>query len=322
MNILVTGAAGFIASHLCSSLLEQGHHVTGIDNFDPFYDPSIKRNNIDNLTKHDSFHFVEGDIVNLDLLNEIMGSNKVDTVIHLAAKAGVRPSLNNPLEYVEANIKGTVSLMESMRQNNVQDIVIASSSSVYGTCKNIPFNEEAAFDHSISIYATSKQSTELFSKMYSNLYGLNCINLRFFTVYGPGQRPDLAIHKFLKSTLLDEEITLFGDGSMARDYTYIADIVGGIEGAINRVKNNQVGHEVFNLGNNSPVTLKELIETIEKVTGKKCKLNYKEVPPGDVPITYADISKSTELLGYNPKTSLEEGLGNFYQWIKQVYQPS
>ncbi len=316
VKILITGVAGFIGSHLADKFIANGHSVVGVDNFDPFYDRKIKESN---LPAHETIKFFEMDLENQDALTSILKDNPVDVVIHLAAKAGVRPSLKDPLKYVDANIKATVSLMEAMKETNHNKLVFASSSSIYGECKEIPFKEDVEFDHAISVYAASKQSGELFTRMYHNLYKLDIINLRFFTVYGPRQRPDLAIHKFLKANHFGETITLFGDGSMARDYTYVADTVQGIVGATERILKNQKVYETYNLGNSTPVSLSDLIAAIEKTTGRPCEIERKDVPAGDVPITFADISKSQEYLNYNPQTTLEQGLKSMYEWIQTIY---
>lgn len=319
MKILVTGAAGFIGSHLCEKLIDDGHIVHGLDNFDPFYDRKIKESNLDNLKKNELFSFSDLDLEDEFKLKALFDGHRFDCVVHLAAKAGVRPSLKDPLAYVQANVKATVNLLECMNQTNHKNLVFASSSSIYGKSKNIPFTEDDGFDHAISVYATSKQSGELFTKMYHNLYNLDVINLRFFTVYGPRQRPDLAIHKFLKANIKGDKITLFGDGSMARDYTYVSDTVQGVYGAVKRVTEHSGLYETYNLGNSTPVTLTELIEAIEKVTGKKCNIERIEVPPGDVPITFADISNAEKNLSYRPEFKLEKGLKNMLDWINTIY---
>lgn len=316
MNILVTGAAGFIGSHLADKLVAIGHKVVGIDNFDPFYHRSYKDSNISSLVKNANFTLIEGDLEDKSILQQIFSKNKIDVVVHLAAKAGVRPSLLAPIDYLHANINATVNLLEEMRQHHVEKMVFASSSSIYGKCANIPFNEDEKFDHAISIYATSKQSGELFTRMYHNLYNIDTINLRFFTVYGPRQRPDLAIHKFMRSNLEGKEIPFFGDGSMARDYTYVLDTVGGICGAIDRISKNSGIYETYNLGNNTPVTLSALVEAIEETTGKKCQIKRQDVPAGDVPITFANIDRAKKFLNYNPQTDLKKGLNEFYQWLQ------
>lgn len=319
MNYLVTGAAGFIGSNLSEKLLKDGHNVFGIDNFDPFYKREIKEHNLKKLKIFETFKFAEFDLEDEKKLRPVLDGNRFDVIIHLAAKAGVRPSLKAPLAYVDSNIKASVNLLNLMHKTNHRKLVFASSSSIYGKSKVIPFKEDVSFDHAISVYATSKQAGELYNKMFHNLYGIDVINLRFFTVYGPGQRPDLAIHKFLKANLKRETIQVFGDGSMARDYTYVDDTVEGIKGAISRIQDNHKLYETFNLGNSSPVSLNELLDSIEKACGKENIIERTPVPPGDVPITFADISRSKELLGYDPKVDLKTGLENMFKWIKEIY---
>lgn len=316
MSILVTGAAGFIASHLIEELSALGEKIVGVDNFDPFYDVEVKRQNKDALG---AIPFYEGDLCNKELLEKVFSENKIELVVHLAAKAGVRPSLKDPIAYVRANVEATLCLLDTMRRHGVKKLSFASSSSVYGTTATVPFKEDASFDSAISVYATTKQAGELFTRMYHNLYGFDVHNLRFFTVYGPRQRPDLAIHKFMKANLTGEEITVFGNGEMARDYTFVKDTVQGILGSIKVLRRGSKIYESYNLGNSSPVTLKELLETIEKVTGKECVKKAAPVPDGDVPVTFADISKAKRDLGYNPSTNLETGLGLMWRWIQEVY---
>ena len=265
MNVLITGVAGFIGSHLCGELLKEGHRIIGIDNFDGFYNKAIKKKNI--APYEGNVTFIEEDLENKTQLIRSLPKD-IDVVVHLAAKAGVRPSLQNPLDYVDSNVKGTVSLLEIMREKGIKNLVFSSSSSVYGKSRDIPFREDALLGDEISVYAASKRSCEIFIKMYHNLYQLNAINLRFFTVYGEGQRPDLAIHKFLKANYLGETITLFGNGQMARDYTYVKDTIQGVIGAIKRVSSNSDICETYNIGNSHPVSLTSLIASIEKVTGK------------------------------------------------------
>ena len=324
MKILVTGAAGFIGSHLVEALVEDGQKVVGIDNFDPFYRRDIKEKNLETALLSDSFRLKELDICqNAELLKHLE-ENKYDVVVHLAAKAGVRHSMKAPLDYVKVNVGGTVSLMDAMAQTGHKKLIFASSSSVYGRDPRTPFREDQKCDYGMSVYAATKQSGESFTRLYHNIYGFSVINLRFFTVYGPRQRPDLAIHKFLKAALLGEKITVFGDGSMARDYTYIDDIICGAIGSIRRIETLQKSvYETYNLGHNTPVTVGELVAIIEDVCDKKCHTVMNQVIPlGDVPITYADISKASEYLGHSPSLSIREGIKEMYSWICSTYSSS
>ncbi|MDC0253355.1 GDP-mannose 4,6-dehydratase [Bacteriovoracales bacterium] len=319
MRVLVTGAAGFVGSHLSELALERGLNVVGIDNFDPFYDPSLKKENIELALENDRYTFFEGDLRDKKFLESIYNKFQIDCTVHLAAKAGVRPSLQNPFEYISSNIEGTVSIMEVIKTQASKKLVFASSSSVYGQSIKIPFCESDPLSEAISIYAATKLSGENFTKMYHNLYSLDVINLRLFTVYGPRQRPDLAISKFLSSCMKGEKITLFGDGSMQRDYTYVKDIVDGIFSAVERLDLKKGCYEIFNLGNSCPVSLSHLISAVEKTVGKKCIIENKDVPQGDVSITYANIEEAKKYLNYEPKVNLMEGLQIFYNWMKIRY---
>ena len=313
-SVLVTGAAGFIGSHLCEALLERGYKVTGIDNFDSFYDENIKRDNLQASLDHENYTFFQGDAGDTQLLDSI--PHKIDVVVHLAAKAGVLPSLKDPNAYIKANVELSNNILEWMRSNGVQKLVFASSSSVYGNNARIPFSETDDVNEPISPYAFTKRSCELMNHTYHSLYGLDIVNLRFFTVYGERQRPDLAIHKFVRLIMNGQPLTIYGDGETARDYTYYADTVDGIIAAIEYVKNNTGVLETFNLGNHSPVSLKELISAISEAAGIEPKLVYEKMKPGDVNITYASIDKAQKLLNYHPKTNLKEGLRNFIKWYK------
>jgi len=314
MNILVTGAAGFIGSHVCEYYLGLGNSVVGIDNLDDFYPERIKLSNISGIKKNSRFQFHKIDIRDRVSLGPVFSSNEIDVVIHLAAKAGVRPSIDNITEYYDVNVNGTVSLLEEMKHNNVKKMIFASSSSVYGNNKKVPFSESDSVDNPISPYASTKKSGELLCHVYYHLYGFDITCLRFFTVYGPRQRPDLAIHKFSK--LIDEgkPIQFFGDGSTARDYTYIADIVNGIGCAFNNLK----GYNIYNLGESRVINLDKLVKTIENFIGKKAILDHLPLQPGDVKITYADISKARTEIGYSPKYTFEAGVNEFVLWYFQV----
>lgn len=325
MKILVTGGVGFIGSSLCANLLDRGHSVFAIDNFDPFYSRTIKFENLTELKDRPRFEFEMADINDLEALDVIFKDFQPDLVVHAAAKAGVRPSLEDPVSYAVANIQGTTSVLEVMKNNSVKRLVNCSSSSVYGRREEMMFNENMSLDSALSFYAASKQSAEIIARQYYNLYQVSVINLRFFTVYGPKQRPDLAIHKFLRAAIQAEPITLFGDGTMKRDYTYITDILFGIYGAIDRLSK-QIGpiYEVYNLGNSNPVSLNELVEQIQRVTGRQLSVNYMDIPDGDVPVTFADITLAKKFLGYAPVVPLAHGLENFYAWMlnKKLYLDS
>ncbi|WP_207424049.1 GDP-mannose 4,6-dehydratase [Desertivirga brevis] len=310
-HILVTGGAGFIGSNLIKELLKDPDtHVSSIDNFDPFYSIEQKRLNIGAFTENANFDFIEGDIRNIEDLRKI---RNIDVIVHLAAKAGVRPSINNPVLYQDVNVSGTQTLLEFAKERGIKQFVFASSSSVYGVNQNVPWHEEEKL-LPISPYASTKLSGEMLGHVYSHLYDIRFIALRFFTVYGPGQRPDLAIHKFFKSILQNQPIPVYGDGSTSRDYTFVADTVKGVIAAINYDKSN---FEIINLGNHKTVTLSELIEAVEKACGQKAIIDRQPEQPGDVPQTYANISKAQELLGYNPSTNLHDGLQSFFAWFKE-----
>lgn len=320
-TILVTGGAGFIGSHLCEKLLLEGNKVITIDNFNNFYDPSIKRNNIKEIIKtcevngidKENFSLYEGDFRDLDFLEEVF-ENKIDSIMHLAAMAGVRPSIENPKLYYDVNITGTLNLLDKCRENGIKQFVFASSSSVYGNNEKVPFAESDRVDNPISPYAATKKSGELLCHTYNHLFDINIACLRFFTVYGPRQRPDLAIHKFTDLIIEGKEIPFFGDGTTSRDYTYIDDIISGIVSSINYVNTEEKVFEIFNIGGDKTVSLKEMVEIIEETVGKKAKLNKLPMQPGDVNRTCADISHSNRVLGYAPKTTFKEGIKKFYDW--------
>lgn len=312
-NILVTGGAGFIGSNLVDSLLESSENrVTCLDNFDSFYDPKVKKGNIKTHVGKSNFTLVEGDIRKLSELKSKL-SNQYDVIIHLAAKVGVLPSLQKPQIYTDVNVMGTQKLLEFARQSHCKKFIFASSSSVYGVNPHVPWNEKESVLMPISPYASTKISGELLGHVYTHLYNFQFIALRFFTVYGPRQRPDLVIHKFIKLISEGKPITMYGDGETERDYTYIDDIASGIIAALNYSKSI---YEIINLGNNKPVKLLKLIKVIEKILGKKAKINKLPQQPGDVPVTFANISKAARLLDYEPKTSLYDGLERFVSWFK------
>ena len=313
---IVTGGAGFIGSTLVEKLLSDQWHVTIIDNYDPFYDKSIKHKNIESFINSPNVDFLEVDIRDFESLKENL-TGEYDVFVHLAAKAGVRPSIESPRLYQEVNVMGTQNLLEISKLRNIKQFVFASSSSVYGVNPNVPWSEDDFVLKPISPYASTKISGELLGHVYSELYGIRFIALRLFTVYGPRQRPDLAIHKFARKILENEPIPVFGDGSTRRDYTFVEDIVSGIVAAMHYDKTN---YEIINLGNHRTVTLTEMIETIEDVFGKKAIINRLPMQPGDVPKTYANIAKAQKLLGYEPSLSFEEGIQRFKEWYSLVGQ--
>ena len=312
MNILVTGAAGFIGSHVCEHFIKFGNSVIGLDNFDDFYPIKFKELNLAELKKCNQFKFYKADIRDNEALNKIFSHGNVEVVIHLAAKAGVRPSIESIEEYYDVNVNGTVSLLEAMRRNKVKKMLFASSSSIYGNNIKVPFSETDPVDNPISPYASTKKSGELLCHVYNHLYNFDITCLRFFTVYGPRQRPDLAIHKFTKLIDEDKSIPFYGDGSTSRDYTYIDDIIEGINCAINHIN----GYQLFNLGESNVITLNQLVATIENALDKKAILNRQPMQPGDVTKTYADISKAKSEIGYNPKFDFETGINEFVKWYK------
>ncbi|MGB4775726.1 MAG: GDP-mannose 4,6-dehydratase [Daejeonella sp.] len=309
-RILLTGGAGFIGSNLTHNLLRSNYHITCLDNFDPFYPRKQKELNVKPFLDHPNYQLIEGDIRNPDVFLQV---GDIDVILHLAAKAGVRPSIQNPILYQEVNVNGTQNLLEFARERKIKQFVFASSSSVYGINKNVPWQEEEKL-LPISPYASTKLAGEMLGHVYSYLHGIRFLALRFFTVYGPGQRPDLAIHKFFKSILNDEPIPVFGNGSTSRDYTYVDDIIKGIESTINY---NQSDFEIINLGNHHTIKLSELIMAIEEICGMPGIINRQPDQPGDVPQTFASIKKAEELLNYYPETELKTGLSKFYQWYKQ-----
>src|ERR1041384_474319 len=313
-NLLITGGAGFIGSHLVDRLLATDvKRITVVDDFNDFYNPSIKRDNIREHLKDPRYSIHEVDIRERAALEQVFNESNFDCVVHLAARAGVRPSLSEPQLYTETNINGTLNLLELARQHDIKQFVFGSSSSVYGINTKVPFSEDDPIRQPISPYAATKGAGELLCHTYSHLYGLRCICLRFFTVYGPRQRPDLAIHKFAKLISEGKPIPVFGDGTTRRDYTYVDDIIAGVRAAIDYDKTN---YEVINLGESRTVELRELIALIETELGRRAEIDRQPPQPGDVPQTFADISKARALLGYHPKTQIEDGLRRFVEWFR------
>jgi UDP-glucuronate 4-epimerase len=312
-KLLVTGCAGFIGSHVCELLLSKGYEVIGVDNFDPFYPRGLKEKNLSHFSSHPGFKFYETDIVNG--LQDIKEPG-IDVIIHLAAKAGVRPSIMQPTEYIKTNIIGTQKVHEFMQANAIHKLVFASSSSVYGNNKSIPFKETDNVDNPISPYAFTKKAGELMNYAFHHLEKADIINLRFFTVYGPRQRPDLAINKFVKKIEHNEQLEIYGDGHSARDYTYVSDTVAGIYNAIIYCIENKGFYHTINLGNKNPVKLIDLVDTIYSNMNTTKNVQYKDMQPGDVDITFADITVAKSILNYNPSIDLNTGIKLFIEWHK------
>ncbi|HOJ50625.1 MAG TPA: GDP-mannose 4,6-dehydratase [Spirochaetota bacterium] len=311
--ILITGIAGFIGSHLAENL---DYEIIGIDNFNDYYDPSIKRDNVrEILSKKKNVIIEEGDIRDKNFLNKIFDKYKIEIVVHLAAMAGVRPSLKKPELYEDVNIKGTMNLLEIMAKKNIKKYIFASSSSVYGNIKEVPFSEDMKIDTPISFYAATKKACEEINHVYHSIYDIDTINLRFFTVYGPRQRPDLAIHKFTKLIYENKPIEVYGDGKQKRDFTYIDDILDGIKKSIQYLNNNKKVFLTLNLGESRTVELSYVISLIEKNLSKKADIIYKDPEPGDLPITFADISKAKKIIGYSPQKEIEDGIKEFINWF-------
>lgn len=314
MNFLVTGGAGFIGSHVCERLLHSGHAVWAFDDLNNFYAPALKQANVRHLQSlAKPFEFVHGDLTHRAALEEVFSGVRFDQVIHLAARAGVRPSLEEPALYQRVNVEGTVNLLEAARGHGTRKITIASSSSVYGVNSKVPFAETDPIFCAISPYAASKLACEALGHVYHHVYGMDVVMLRFFTVYGPRQRPDLAIHKFARLIRAGKPIPVFGDGSTARDYTYIADILEGILACTRQ----EFGYEIFNLGESQTVKLSRLIELLESALGQKAIIDRQPPQPGDVPLTCADVTKARQKLGYDPRVKIEQGIPLFVDWFKQ-----
>ncbi len=311
-TILVTGAAGFIGSHLAEFLVERGDHVVCLDNLNTYYDPAIKRRNVASLLESGSFELVEGDIRDVDLVNKVFDDHELDGVIHLAAMAGVRPSLERPVYYHDVNCTGTTVLLEAARDHGVLRFVFGSSSSVYGGNERVPFQESDDVSIPVSPYAATKRAGELTCHTFHHLYGMDIPCLRFFTVYGPRQRPEMAIHKFVRLVEAGEALPIFGDGTTERDYTYVDDILDGIVKAYDHAK----GYRIYNLGESSTISLKDLVTAIGEATGKEPRVDWQPMQPGDVVRTYADVSRAKDELGYAPSTGVREGLAKFVAWYR------
>ena len=316
-RVLVTGAAGFIGSHLVQALVGQGHEVTGIDNFDPFYPRAVKERNLAEIGARPSFTFRELDLLDVPAIRSLLTPDTV--IVHLAAKAGVRPSLEDPVGYARANVTGTAALVEAARQSRVSRFVFGSSSSVYGDSTPVPFREDAVAIVPVSPYAATKRAGELFLTSVAPIYGFKAVSLRFFTVYGPRQRPDLAIHSFTRKMVEGRTLTLFGDGTQARDYTYSDDIVAGVLSAIEWTATAPVGVETFNLGGNRSVATEAMVAEIAAALGVKPKIEWAPMQPGDVQQTAADLTKSSAILGYRPKTAFSDGISRFVHWFRGAY---
>ncbi len=314
VNVLVTGGVGFIGFHVCERLLQAGHTVCALDDLNDFYDPAMKQVNLRDLQAlAQAFVFTHGDITCRNDLDEVMGGMAFDQVIHLAARAGVRPSLEQPALYQRVNVEGTVNVLEAARENGIKKITIASSSSVYGVNSKVPFSEDDPIFNAISPYAASKLACEALGHVYHHVHDMDICMLRFFTVYGPRQRPDLAIHKFARLMTADKPIPVFGDGTTARDYTYVEDTVDGVIAATER----EFGYEVINLGESQTIELHRLIELLENALDTEAQIDRQSPQPGDVPITYANIGKARRLLEYDPQVKIEDGIPRFVEWFCQ-----
>ena len=314
MIILVTGGAGFIGSHLCGRLLREGHRVVCLDNFDDFYNPQIKRRNTREVIGQEQFELVEGDIRDTRLIARVFRKTAFDVVVHLAARAGVRPSIDHPKLYEEVNVRGTVNLLDACREFGIKSFIFASSSSVYGGNNKVPFSEEDRVESPISPYGATKRAGELFCYTYHRLFGINIACLRYFNAYGPRQRPEMAIHKFTRLIDGNEKVPMYGDGQSMRDYTYIDDIIQGTLGAIH----GNEGYEIYNLGEFRTTRLRDLIRMLEEALGKKAIIEELPEQRGDMPVTYANIEKARRRLGYAPRFSMEEGIHRFVEWYRQT----
>lgn len=332
-HVLVTGAAGFIGYHLSKRLLDNGCHVAGLDNLNPYYDVQLKRDRLERLNSYKNFSFYKTDLADKEDLEKIFESTQFDVVVNLAAQAGVRYSIENPNAYVDANIVGFVNLLECCRHTHIQHFVFASSSSVYGANTKMPFSIHHNVDHPISLYAATKKSNELMAHTYSHLFGLACTGLRFFTVYGPWGRPDMALFLFTKAILEEKAIKVFNHGKMQRDFTYIDDIIEGVVSVMGRLPKpdptwngdnpdpgtSYTSYKIYNIGNNNPVELMEFIAAIEKALGRQAKKEFLDLQPGDVVATYAAIDDLIEDVGFKPRTSIHTGIKRFVAWFKEYY---
>jgi UDP-glucuronate 4-epimerase len=317
-TIFITGVAGFIGSHVAEALLLRGDRVHGLDNFDPFYDRSLKERNLAVLSAYPKFHFTEGDIRDEAGLGRWGDSSPADVLIHMAAKAGVRPSLSDPVGYADVNVSGTARILAWARSRALRRVLFASSSSVYGGNSKIPFSEDDSVDHPVSPYAATKKAGELLCHTYCHLYGMDIASLRFFTVYGPRQRPEMAIYKFTRLLHEGKEIDVYGDGSSKRDYTYIDDVVSGVLGALLAPP----GYRIYNLGESATISLSDLIGLLEEATGIRAKRRFLPVQPGDVHVTFADITRARAEIGYDPKIPVMEGITRFVRWYRGILAES
>jgi len=313
MRLLVTGGAGFIGSHLCENLVQDQHRTICLDNLNDYYNPLIKRNNIRGLLHNPRFRLIEADILDEFKLDTLFSEEPFDAVVHLAARAGVRPSIQDPKLYQRVNIEGSLNVLEACVRHHVPKIILASSSSVYGSNAKVPFSEEDPVDHPVSPYAATKKACELIAYTYHHLHGIAATCLRFFTVYGPRQRPDMAVHRFTRCIMEGRPISVYGDGSSRRDYTYITDIIQGLLKSIESCR----GYHLYNLGESNTVTLADLVQMIEQAVGKKAIIKRMPDQPGDVMVTYADITRAREELGYTPSVPIEKGIIEFVRWFKQ-----
>jgi len=312
MKVLVTGAAGFIGSHLCGRLLADGRQILAVDNFDDFYSPQVKRRNIEDCQKDENFKLIEADVRDSAAMDKAVGGG-IDIIVHLAARAGVRPSIAQPLLYADVNIKGTLVLLEAAKNHKVNKFIFGSSSSVYGNNKKVPFAESDNVDFPISPYAATKKACELLCHTYHHIHNIDITILRFFTVYGPRQRPDLAIHKFARLIEADKPIGIFGDGSMMRDFTFIDDIINGLVAAMAKCD----GYHIYNIGESRPICVNDLVTALENALGKKARRKHLPLQPGDVERTFADVTRAVNELGYNPATKIEDGLAKFVEWLRK-----